>query len=110
GAQLESITLPTPSPVPLAPTFTEHNGYFLIGSNQEVVKNALTASKEKNGLLATPEFMGVAQGLSMTNNGLSFVSARFQTEIAKFQESLMEAAKAEDEGEAMMPMQLVQKI
>ena len=71
---MRSTTRKLPSLFPLQPAYASQAGYFILGSNPDIVSEALLAYRHKNGLVSRPAFRDAFQGLSMVNNGLLFVS------------------------------------
>jgi len=96
GTVLRTVPLPLPVPVPLQPTYTTHEGMFLFGSSTDVVSAALSASREKNGLVYGEEFRKAFEGVSMTNNGISYVSPRFAEVLADVQAKAMATAEQQN--------------
>jgi hypothetical protein len=99
---LQSITIPLPSPIPIQPTYAIHSGYFLFGSDAEVVTEAITAFKKKSGLASTAEFKKAFAGLPMVNNAVVYVSPRFMKTIIDIQEKTMDSAAAYNPNPAMV--------
>jgi Tfp pilus assembly protein PilE len=94
---LRSINLPPMLPVPIQPTYTVHSGIFLLGSNPQVVTDAITAFQKKNGLAFGPEFKKAFEGLPMVNKGITYMSPRFSKIISDIQMKMMPAASQKDE-------------
>ena len=88
---LQTVNLPLPLPFPFQPTFATHSGYFLIGSNPDVIKKAISAFQEKSGLVADPEFKKAFEGLPMVNNGVIYMSPRFMEVVADIQTRALSA-------------------
>ncbi|MBL7115297.1 MAG: hypothetical protein ISS35_05980 [Kiritimatiellae bacterium] len=89
GVTLHTAMAPIPLPFPLQPTVAQHNGMLLFGSQQQVIRDALIASKEKNGFASSAEFKKAFEGLSMENNGMSYVSPRFGEVVLDIQSMTM---------------------
>jgi hypothetical protein len=99
---VKSVNFPLPLPIPLEPTYAMCNGFFLLGSNTKVVSDAIAASKNKNGLIADSEFNNAFKGLSMTNNGIAYVSPRFMKAIQDIQSKTIAAATPEKDAVGAM--------
>jgi hypothetical protein len=84
-AVLQTVVVPLPLPLPLQPTFVQHKGMLLFGSQQQVVRDALAAFEGKSGLASTDVFKKEFEGLPLVNNGLSYVSPRFSQAMIDFQ-------------------------
>lgn len=69
---------------------------LLLGSGVEVVKAALTAAEEGNGLASTAEFEEAFAGLSVTNNAFQFISKRAGETIKEIQNSAMKSGGGAD--------------
>lgn len=109
GATLSSVNLPLPSPVPVQPTFTVHNGYLLIGSSPEVVTAALGAATAGNGLAASDAFKQAFPALPEAHNGIFYVSPRFGAFLADLQSQAIANVPATDPGAQPM-MELLKGI
>lgn len=99
---IKTINLPMPLPFPLKPSYAVHGGFFLFGSTPAVVAESIKAFKDKAGLVSTPAFKKAFEGLSMTNNGLAYMSPRFMNTILDVQKKVM--AEAPGEAEKMSAM------
>ncbi len=95
GSTINTLNLPLPSPVPVSLTFAHHKGMLLIGSNNQVVTDAINAYANKNGLITDKDFINAFKDLPLKNNGLSYVSQRFADTIAGVQSKFMASASAE---------------
>jgi hypothetical protein len=69
--------------VALLPQFTARataamwNGYLILASDDQLVRDLVATQKEGKGLKATPEFAKLAAGLPEEGDGFQFVSQRF---------------------------------
>jgi len=99
-ASLHSMSVSLPTPIAVQPTYTMHAGHLLLGSSEKAVTDAMTAFKQHNGLLATPEFAKAFEGLSMTNNGLVYYSPRFVAFVNDLQRGIMATAATATPGES----------
>jgi prepilin-type processing-associated H-X9-DG protein len=89
-ARLMSLQLPIPSPVPVIPTIAQEAGFLLIGSNPQVIKNAIDANTGKAaGLKSTAEFKKLSAGIPVTGNQWHFVSRKASDVFADLQQQLV---------------------
>ncbi len=84
-AMIRSINLPISLPVPIEPTYAMCSGFFLFGSNSNVVMDAVAAFQKKNGLAASDDFTNAFKTLSMENNGFVYVGPRFAKLVAEIE-------------------------
>jgi hypothetical protein len=91
GAIIRSVSVPFHSPIPIQPTYTVHSGFLLFGSSPKVIEDAMGAFQTKTGLVSTAEFKKAFAGLSMANNGISYVSPRFSEVLARVRQHLFTA-------------------
>ena len=89
GTSIQSINLPVPLPIPLKLSFTTDSGMLLLASSDELLKTALTAKKTKNGLVATEKFKKAFDDLPLKNNGLFYMSPRFNEVVMDVQTKAM---------------------
>ena len=94
GSTIKTLNLPLPIPVPISLTFATHKGMLLIGSNNQVVSDAINSYTKKNGLIADAAFIKAFTELPLKNNGLSYVSQRFADTIAIVQSKFMASASS----------------
>jgi hypothetical protein len=80
-----AVNLPIPAPFPVQPTLARHEGFLLLGSNLEVVRNGLRAYGDGTGLIAGEEYRNTVAGLPAENNGMIYVDRRFQNVLADLQ-------------------------
>lgn len=106
GAEIITMNMTVPAPVPMQFTLAVKSNVFLIGSNPGVIDRALAAARSGEGLLASEKFKTAFGSLPMKNNGMIY----FSPECAKFLKTIQEAAIKNDSGadaemgEAIMKM------
>lgn len=100
GATISSMTVPIPSPIPVSPTIAVKGKMMLIGSDVGVVKSAITAAEDGDGLTSTAEFKEAFAGLSVTNNGFSFISERTAVALKEFQAGMIKSSSGPDADQA----------
>ncbi len=89
GNTIQSINLPVPLPIPIKLSFTTDSGMLLLASSDELLKKALTAKKTESGLVATDKFKEAFDDLPLKNNGLFYMSPRFNKVIMDVQMKAM---------------------
>lgn len=94
---LQTILVPVPLGIPIAPTYAVHDGFLLIGSDVSAVRDAVGAAVDKNGLASTKEFQDAFEGLPMVNNGISYVNRRVSTVLKDVRDTVY-GKMADDEG------------
>ncbi len=102
GIKVVNIPFPMPPFVPLQPAYAMHGGFFLLGSTPAVLADGIKAFESKDGLASTPEFKKAFEGLTMVNNGISYMTPRFMNTIMDVQKALI--AREPGEGAKMAGM------
>ncbi len=105
-ATLHTIPFPVPAPFPVAFTIATHGNYLLLGSTEAVVRDALTAFNDGNGLKAEAEFVAAFPDLA-ENNGILFMSRRFSEAVGAIQKSMLAQTDSSDVPEGFLS--LIQK-
>jgi len=80
------------APVPLRVCAAQAGGLLFFASNPDTMKAALAAMKTGNGLKADPEFRRMADRLPPQNNGVTYVSERFNRTLMSVQMAQLKAA------------------
>lgn len=106
-ADIKSINIPLPMPIPFKPSYAVHSNFFLFGSTPTVVAQGIKAFTAKNGLTATPEFKKAFAGLPMRNNGIAYMSPRFMNTITQIQKAYLCQPRDGDEGLSEVMEQLL---
>ena len=108
--EINTINFPMPLPIPFQPTFATVSNVFLLGTTADVVKQAISAASNKDGMLADPAFKKAFEGLPMKNNGVMYMSPRFAKTITDLQTQLMQAMPSQGGDEQKAVMDAVQKL
>ncbi|HNR92984.1 MAG TPA: hypothetical protein PKM67_01500 [Kiritimatiellia bacterium] len=94
GAEIITMSMKLPSPIPMQITLAVKSNVFLIGSNPGVINRALAAAESGEGLLASEKFKTAFGSLPMKNNGMMY----FSPECAEFFKTIQQAAVMNDSG------------
>lgn len=81
---------------PLQVCAAQAGNLFFLASHPDLLKAALLAMKNGGGLPADPEFRQLAQRLPRLNNGVTYVSERFNRTIYAIQEAVMSEEQGTD--------------
>ncbi len=95
GLALYSVNVPVPSPFPLQPTLAQSGSMLLFGSSPDVVKTAVAAAKNRDGLCTDASFKQHFPGLPDKLNNLVFVSPRVGGLVRDLQKQLIAIAPDE---------------
>ncbi len=76
--------------------FAHVPGFFVIGSNSQMVEDALRAQRHRSGLTSRPSFQNAFRGQNMVNNGILFVSEDGARQVRMLREERIGKALPED--------------
>jgi len=87
------VDRPVPAPMNLQPAYASHAGFFILGSSPAVIEKALVSYDHKSGLLSRRDFKRAFRGLTMVNNGITYVSPEMGSTIADIRIAHLEAMR-----------------
>jgi len=86
GLKMRTLPVPTPLAINLRPSAGTAGGWLFIASSDAVIVDALAVKTgQKPGLKTTAEFKRLSQGLPVTGNQFSYLSASFGATIMQIQ-------------------------
>lgn len=89
GVQIYRGPANNEAPFPLQVCAAQAGNIFFLASHPDTLKAALLAMKNGGGLLADQEFRRLAQRLPRLNNGVTYVTERFNRTIYAIQDAAM---------------------
>ncbi len=84
------------APVPLRVCAAQTGGFLFFASHPDTMKAALAAMKTGNGLKSDPDFRRLADRLPRQNNGVTYVSERFNRTLVAIQTAQMQGMAGGD--------------
>lgn len=94
--RLSSMQMGNAMPIPLMPTLAAGPGYLMIASHADIVKSALAAYQNGDGLLENEHFTTVSQGIPATGNQWHYISPRLQSIVGDLKHSFLQANSSQD--------------
>ncbi len=103
--KLRAIPLPLPLPVVLKPTIAVYDGYLLIASNVDLLRQVIAVQKgERPGIATTDEYKNLQWKLPNTGSGFKFLSRRLSENVATIVTSIADNPATSEEDRLFLDM------
>jgi hypothetical protein len=88
--RMRTAPMPALAPMDLRPTVAQWtNDYFILASNEKIVRDMIDAQKTGKGLKSTPQFASLAEGLPEEGNAFQIVTKQFGETFRDLQREMM---------------------
>jgi hypothetical protein len=105
---LRMRTMPLPLPImEVRPTAAQWGNYFIVASDDKLIRDIIAAQKDGKGLKATPEFAKQSAGLPTEGNAFQIVTQLFADTWTRFQGGMMKNQAGMTQQQLAMMQKLV---